>query len=231
MNKHIFKLFFISLFSTFMLSSCLKDDLNSPNVPQAGFTMINVHSASDFIIHRADNNLIQTMNNPLRFKGINFVYLYPGNRKIQTIDADNKIIVDSTYSIKDSLLYTSFVYTKALNKVGQRMIEDALLPNLETNSAFRFLNLAHDKINVDLFIGDTQTLDNRAYDGETFVANNYKFTSNATGNKRITVKNQAGQVLAEKEVDMKVRMHYSIVLIKNTTNNDYEILVYEQYRS
>lgn len=231
MNKHNITLLFVFLFSTFILSSCLKDDLESPNVPQAGFTMINVHSGSSYIIHRADNNFIQTMNNPLLYKGINFVYLYPGNRKIQTIDPDNNVIVDTTYTVKDSLLYTSLVYTKTNNKVGQRMVEDSLLNNLESNSAYRFINLSHDKVTVDLFIGDNLISDNQAYDGDALVANNYKFKSTETGTKRITVKNQAGQTLAEKDVNLRAHLHYSMVFIKNTANDDYELFVYEQYRN
>ena len=231
MNKHIFKLLFVSLFSTFFLSSCLKDDLESPNVPQAGFTMINVHSASNYIIHRADNNFIQTMNNPLLYKGINFVYLYPGNRKLQTIDADNKIVIDTTYTVKDSLLFTSFVYTKPANKVGQRMVEDALLGNLDSKSAYRFINLAHDKVTVNMYLGDAVEREDHAYDGDAVVANHYKFQPTDTGTKRITIKNQAGQTLAEKDVNLRAHLHYSLVFIKNTANEDYDLFVYEQYRN
>lgn len=231
MNTHIIKLLLLAITSTLLMTSCLKDDLNSPNVPQAGFTMINVHTSSPHIIHKADNNFIQTMNNPLTFKGINFVYLYPGNRKIQTIDASNKLLIDSTYAIKDSLLYTSFVYTKTDNKVGQHVSSDTLINNLNTNSAFRFLNLAYDKLSVDIYIGDDKVIENRIYDGDTFIKNNYKFTAQASGDKKIIVKNTANDILAEKEIKMSAGMHYSLILIKHTTENKYELIAHQQYRN
>jgi len=231
MNTYNIKLFFLAVLSTLTLTSCLKDDLNSPNVPQAGFTMINLYTGANSVIHKADNNFIQTMNNPLPFKGINFVYLYPGNRKIQTIDSSNKILIDSTYAIKDSLLYTSIVFDKADNKVGQRVVSDTLLSNLSTNGAFRFVNLSFDRISVDLFIGDTKVISNRAYDGNTLVPNNYKFVSQSSGNKKITVKNNANEMLAEKDINILAGMHYSFVLIKHTTENKYELVVHQQYRN
>jgi hypothetical protein len=231
MNTHIIKLLFLAVASTLMMTSCLKDDLNSPNVPQAGFTMINVHTASSHIIHKADNNFIQTMNNPLVFKGINFVYLYPGNRKIQTIDASNEILIDSTYAIKDSILYTSFVFTKADNKIGQHVVQDTLLNNLATNSAFRFLNLANDNIDVDLYINDTKVIDDSSYDGNTLVRNHYKFLTQSSGAKKIIIKNNANDILAEKDVNMVAGMHYSFVLIKDTAENKYELVAHQQYRN
>lgn len=232
MKTHIIKLFFLFSICTFLLSSCLKDDfLNNDYVPQAGFTMINAHSATDYIIHKADNNFIQTMNNPLHFKGINFVYLYPGNRKIQTIDENNNILIDSIYTVKDSTLYTSFVYTKPNEKAGQRLSEDVLLSNLGTNAAFRFLNFAHNQPTVNLSIGDTKVVENRAYDGSTVVADHYKFVSTASGAKKITIKNQANETLAEKDVTLHALMHYSILLIKHSDDNSYEILLHQQYRN
>lgn len=229
MNKHIIKLFFLAVAGTFLMTSCLKDDLNSPNIPQAGFTMINVHTGSEYIIHKADNNFIQTMNNPLHFKGINFVYLYPGNRKIQTIDPANKILIDSTYAIKDSLLYTSIVFSKAGNKIGQRLVSDTLLNNLSDHAAYRFVNLAYDNINVDLYIGDSKVIDNRVYDGNNLIANHYKFVAQSAGSKKIIVKNEANEILAEKDLNMHAKMHYSFVLIKHTAENKYELIIHQQY--
>lgn len=231
MNTHIFKLFFLAIASSLVMTSCLKDDLNSPNIPQAGFTMINVHTGSNSIIHKADNNFIQTMNNPLPFKGINFVYLYPGNRKIQTIDPTNKILIDSTYAIKDSLLYTSIVFSKAENKVGQHVVSDTLLNNLSTNSGIRFVNLAYDKINVDLYIGENKVFANRTYDGNTLSNNSFKFVSQSSGQKKLIAKNSAGDTLAEKDINLSTGMYYTLILIKHNTENTYELIAHQQYRN
>ena len=231
MNTRIFKLIFTLTLGSLIISSCLKDDfLNSDRVPQAGFTMINVYPGTDFIIHKADNNYIQTMNNPLQFKGINFVSLYPGNRKIQTIDKANTSLIDSTYSIKDSVLYTSFVYSKPNAKAAQHLIEDKLLDNLASNSAFRFLNLAYNQPIVNLYIDDAKVIENRVYDGN-LVADHYKFVSTASGLKKITVKNQANETLAERQVNLTNSMHYSIILVKLTAEDKYELIVHQQYRN
>ena len=234
MNIHILKLFSILILSSIILTSCLKDndDLNNLDVPQGGFTMMNVYSSTNFVIHKADNNFIQSMNSPLQFKGINFAYLFPGNRKIQTIDFENKILIDSTYTIKDGLLYSSIIYTKTNEKAGQILTEDKLLSDIGNNAAYRFLNLANNMTEADLYIGDTKVVDNRAFDGANFITNNYKFESIVSGAKKIIVKNQADEVLAEKDITLNTKVHYSMILIRNMkNNNNYELIVYEQYKN
>ena len=233
MNKNIFKLFFILTLGTYFMSSCLKDDLNEYNdyPPQAGFSMINAYSGSDFVIHKADNNFIQTMNEPLRFKEINFVYLYPGNRKIQTINKENKILMDSTFSIKNGSLYTSFLFTKSGNKLGQHLVSDTLVDNLASNSAIRFLNFAFDKNNIDVYLDDTQIIENRNFDGNAVVFDHFKFISQPSGVNKITVKDANQSILAEKELTFSAGIHYTLLLIKSSGENKYELIAHQQYRN
>lgn len=233
MKTKFIHLLITCVLGTGILSSCLKDDLspNSPNIPQAAFTMINLYSIAPYVIHKADNNFIQTMNRPLQFKEINFVYLYPGNRKIQTIDHNNEVLIDSTFTIKDSTLYTSFVFDKPNNKAGQILTTDKLLNNLETNAGVRFLNLSKDEIAVDAYIGDVKIADNRAYDGANTAQNltNYLFVSQQSGDRKITIRNSSDEILVEKDFNFKAKMHYTLTLVKRSTANEYDLWIYTQY--
>lgn len=234
MNTKYLKLLLITTFFTLLFSSCMKDSDLSPNdnmIAQAGFTMINAYTGSDYVVHKADNNFIQTMNNPLTYKAINFVYLYPGNRKIQTIDKENRILLDSTYAIKNAHLYTSIVFKKPGNKLGQHLVADSLLTNTASNSAIRFLNLAENKNNLDVYIGDTKVVSERDYDGNTTILNHFKFFSQNSGSTTVTIKDQEDNLLIERTINFAAGMHYTFILLNTSKENNYELLVHQQYRN
>lgn len=234
MKSRILKVLFAACIAvtTTLQQSCLKDDLDYSNVPQAGFTMINLYDQADGIIHKADNNYIQAMNSPLQYKGINFVYLYPGNRRIQTLSLNGNVLLDSVYTIKDSLLYTSVVFSKPNATVGQLLIEDQLVENLEDSQvALRFFNLAKSNITADVFVDNTQLVDDRTFDGiPTSNHDKFDFVKASATAQKIIVKNQQDEVVAEKELKLNARRQYSIFLINKEESNTYEILIFEQYR-
>ncbi|MCA5005757.1 DUF4397 domain-containing protein [Sphingobacterium bovistauri] len=234
MNKKSIKLFLFATLGLFFLNGCMKDsdELLNDLPPQAFFTMINAYEGSDFVIHKADNNFIQTMNNPLLFKAINFVYLYPGNRKIQTIDKQNNIIIDSTFTIKDESLYTSIIFRTLGNKAGQHLIVDSLVNNLATNSALRFLNLAEGTHNINVFLSNTAIISNRNFDGTTADLNHFKFVPQQSGFNKIIIKDESNQTLIEKDINLAPGIHYTIALIKSSIDeNKYEIIAHQQYRN
>lgn len=228
------KLFLFAALGLFSLNSCMKEDFENhndyTNIAQAFFTMINAYGSSEFVIHKADNNYIQTMNNPLKFKEINLVALYPGNRRLQTLDKDNKILIDSTYAIKDKTLYTSIIFNKSGNKAGQHLIVDTLLNNLANNAAIRFVNLAEGTENVDLFVGNNEVISNRSFDGTKYLPQNYKFIPQQLSMAKVTAKDAANNTLAEREISFSAGIHYTFILIKNI-NSQYEIIAHQQYKN
>lgn len=231
MKTNIFKLLTTLVIGAFLLSSCLKDDLQSPRIPQAGFSMVNIFSSSTFLINKADNNYIQTMNNPLRFKEINFIYLYPGNRNLETFDDKNNLILDSTFTIKDSLLYTSFIFNKTKDLAAQQLVEDKLLNTDESNAAFRFLNFSYDKLKIDLYSDDKKIIEDRNFDGNALNLENFQFTNIHSGEHTFVVKDKNNLPIIQKEVNLKSHIHYSLMLIKNSLNDQYELLITDQYRN
>lgn len=216
----------IFLFTLLVITGCLKDD-TSPILPQAGFTMINLYSNANFIIHRADNNYIQTMNNPLGYKQIDFAYLYPGVRKIQSIDNQNKVLIDTAYTIKDSLLYTSFLFDKSSNKAGQLLVEDIITNKSDNNPSIRFLNFDKSKI-VDVFFDNEKVFAERGFDGESIDKSNFSFIPKTAGKRKIIIKDASETKIAEKEFEFTNKTYYSIVFIES--NDTYEILIYTQYK-
>ncbi|SKB59570.1 protein of unknown function [Sphingobacterium nematocida] len=236
MKTKTIKLFFIALLSVSVLSGCLKDNDDINNIPRATLTMVNAYTASPYILHMADNNYLQSPHNPLQYNtfGTPPSYLYTGNRKIKTISADSKTLIDTVYTFKDSSYYTSFVYG-TLEKPKQIIAEDKEVENLGTKSALRFFHLANNtaKVNVYLNSKETPIYSNRAIEdvltGEnlthaTFVAQN-------SGKTNIIVTDESNNTLIERSVDLAAGRYYSIILTgdKNSTEKPLYIGVVAQY--
>lgn len=231
MKKINVQLFLTVLFSVIFLSSCLKDNDNMGYYPQAAFTMVNAYSPTNAVIYQADQNAIQSPMNPLVFKSYTFAYLFPGNRRIQTIASDSKTIVDTLYSFKDSTYYTSFVYG-TIEKPRHLISTDKLLSNLETKAAIRFLHLANNIGKVDVFVGDEQTprFDDRNF-SESLKSEETTFTQQNSGKQKIIVKDELGNKVLEREFDFAAGLHYSLILIgdKENANAPLYIGVVKQY--
>ncbi|WP_164122085.1 DUF4397 domain-containing protein [Sphingobacterium sp. xlx-130] len=236
MKTNTIKLFFIALLSVSVLSGCLKDNDDINNIPRATLTMVNAYTPSPYIMHMADNNNLQSAYNPLHYNtyGVPPTFLYTGNRKIKTISAENKTLIDTVYTFKDSSYYTSFVYGTA-EKPKQIIAEDKEVENLGSKSALRFFHLANNtgKVNVYINSKETPIYSNRAIEGvltgenlahATFVAQN-------SGKTNIIVTDESNNTLVERSVDLASGRYYSIILAgdKNSTERPLYLGVVAQY--
>ncbi|WP_164108339.1 MULTISPECIES: DUF4397 domain-containing protein [Sphingobacterium] len=236
MKTNTIKLFFIALLSVSVLSGCLKDNDDINNIPRATLTMVNAYTPSPYIMHMADNNNLQSAYNPLQYNtyGVPPTFLYTGNRKIKTISAENKTLIDTVYTFKDSSYYTSFVYGTA-EKPKQIIAEDKEVENLGSKSALRFFHLANNtgKVNVYINSKETPIYSNRAIEGvltgenlahATFVAQN-------SGKTNIIVTDESNNTLVERSVDLASGRYYSIILAgdKNSTERPLYLGVVAQY--
>ena len=219
MKKINVKLFFTAILGVLCLSSCLKDNDQVGYYPQAVFTMVNAYSPTQAVIYRADQNAIQSPLNPLTFKSYTFSYLFPGNRRIQTIASDSKTIVDTLYTFKDSTYYTSFVYGSE-STPKHLIATDKLLGSLDNKSALRFLHLANNIGKVDIYIGDEETARFPAKDPSSVQpSDDLVFTAHNSGKQKIIVKDEHHTKILEREFDFAPGIHYSIILIGDKLND------------
>lgn len=236
MKTKTIKLFFIALLSVWVLSGCLKDNDDINNIPRATLTMINAYTASPSIIHMADNNNLQTPHNPLKYNtyGVPPAYLYTGNRNLKTISAENKTLIDTVYTFKDSSYYSSFVFG-TLEKPKQIIAEDKSVENLGTKSAIRFFHLANNtaKVNVYLNSKDTPIYSGREIEnvltGQSLT--HADFVAQNSGKNNIIVTDENNNTLIERSTDFVAGGYYSIILTgdKNSTETPLYIGVVRQY--
>lgn len=217
-----------------MLSSCLKDNDEIANYPQAALTMVNAYTPSHHIYHRADNNSIQTNGNPIQYKAYTYAYLFPGNRKLSTLDDANKTILDTTYSFKDSTYYTSFVYGN-ITKSRQLITQDKFIADLGTKTGLRFFHLANNQSKVNVYLGTNETTaiyPNRIFEGSEAINNpNSTFTAQTSGKQKVTIKDENNTTLIDREYDFVAGKYYSIILIgdKNSTDTPLYLGIVNQY--
>lgn len=236
MKTQTIKLFFAALISVSFLSGCLKDNDDINNIPRAVLTLVNAYSPAPYIVQMADNNYLTTGYDPLVYNTYSAVpkSLFTGNRKIKTIAPDNKVLVDTVFTFKDSTYYSSFVFGSA-EMPKQIITEDKSVAELNDKSALRFFHLANNvgKVNVYLNNKDAAIYSAREIEdvlvGEslthaTFVAQN-------SGKTNIIITDESNNTLVERSVDLAAGRYYSIILTgdKNVAEKPLYIGVVAQY--
>ncbi|WP_333802506.1 DUF4397 domain-containing protein, partial [Sphingobacterium multivorum] len=151
-NYRLFNFIAIAL-AAFFLTSCLKDNDDQP-IPAALLTMVNGYTDANAVIYFADGGPLQNPNYPLGFKSYAQIGLFTGARRIAVSAEYNTKLTDTTVTIKDSTIYTSFLFgTKA--KPVQVITTDRINKDIKnTESGLRFFNLAEGTDLVTLKIGD-----------------------------------------------------------------------------
>lgn len=217
MKTQTIKLFFIALLSVSVLSGCLKDNDDFNNIPRAGLTLVNAYAPAPYIIQNADHNELTSGYNPLRYNTYSNLplSLFTGNRKITTFSPDHKLLVDTTFTFKDSTYYTSFVYGTA-EMPKQIITEDKSVDKLKDQSALRFFHLANNTAKVNVYLNTTETAIYSAREQEgALVGPNLehaKFVAQASGKTNIIITDEAGKKLIERSVDLAAGRYYSIIL-------------------
>lgn len=213
------------LFTILVTTSCLKDGEPAPNVPKAALRMVNAFSYAESIIFTQDNNYITPPNAPLKYSEYtnSLAFIFPGNKRLKIYDTQNKLVSDTTITLKDSTFYTSFVFGNT-EKAKNLITTDVSLTNIGTNVAIRFLHLASNLANVNVHVGQigTPIYENRAPEllSTNTSISNAGFKAQKSGKQKIIITDTNNVVLIEREYDFIQSRYYSIILIgdnKSTT--------------
>ncbi len=204
------------------LSSCLKGDDDYVRPPAGYMTFINAFPESAGLHFQLDSRMLNNGYRPLPFREYTVAALYAGNRNIRVFPAEeNRTLIDSTITVRDSVAYSSFVYgTKTAPKFA--MTQDRSLENLGNRVAFRFLNLANGVSNVNVFIGNESTASfaNRPVETGATAVSNQTFMAKETSNASITVTNASGTTIASREsYSFKQGFYYTLILIGTKDNS------------
>lgn len=215
-NYRFFNFIAIAL-ATFLLSSCLKDN-DDQRVPMALFTMVNGYSDANAVIYYADGGALQNPNYPMEFKSYRpIVGLFTGARKIDVYAEYNSILTDTTITVKDSTIYTSFLFgTKA--KPVQVITTDRINKDIKnTETGLRFFNFAEGTDMVSLKIGDQASPSewtNRAKETQNSASAHQGFIAQKSGTFTVTARDKAGKTIATRsDIKLVEGYYYSLILI------------------
>ncbi len=145
--------------SVALLGSCLRGEEAAP-VPAGGMTFINTFIEANQVAYRLDQSYIQDQFNPLDYRSYGFGLLFAReNRRLEIYSAyEQARLVDTTFTIRDSVFYSSIVYgthDDPRHFVTIDRIPDGVDDPREV-AAVRFYNLANLPHRVTLRIGDIE---------------------------------------------------------------------------
>ena len=125
--------------------------------------------------------------------------------------------MDTTITIKDSTIYTSFVYGSK-SKPVQVITTDRINKDIkDTESGVRFFNLAEGTDQVTLQIGDQASpteWSNRGKETQSSATAHQGFIAQKSGTYTIVAKDKAGKTIASrKDVKLAENYYYSLILI------------------
>lgn len=231
--KKLLPILFLGLI--LMSTSCLKDNDTVPNVPTAALRMVNAYSYAQSIVFTENNNYLTAPSIPLKYNEYttNLALIFPGNKSIRVYDDLNKLVSDTTITLKDSTYYTSFVFGNT-EKAKNLITTDVSLTDLGAKSALRFLHLASNLGNVNLYIDDITTplYENRIPEllSENTNLSHTTFKAENSGKRKITITDINNNKLVEREHDFKQNRYYSIILTgdKNNTSKPLYIGIIQQ---
>lgn len=220
-NYRLFNFIAIAL-ATFLLSSCLKDN-DDQRIPAAFFTMVNGYSDANAVVYYADGGPLQNLNYPLEFKSYTpIVGLFTGARKIAVSAEYNTVLVDTTVTIKDSTIYTSFIYGNK-SKPVQVITTDKINKEIKnTESGLRFFNFAEGTDQVTLQIASQTSpteWTNRAKETQNSATAHQGFIAQKSGTYTVIAKDKAGKTIAtRKDIKLAENYYYSLILIGKATD-------------
>lgn len=214
-NYRLFNFIAIALAALF-LTSCLKDNDDQP-IPAALLTMVNGYTDANAVIYFADGGPLQNPNYPLGFKSYAQIGLFTGARRIAVSAEYNTKLTDTTVTIKDSTIYTSFLFgTKS--KPVQVITTDRINKDIKnTESGLRFFNLAEGTDLVSLKIGDQTSPSewtNRAQETQNSASAHQGFIAQKSGTFTVTARDKAGKTIATRsDIKLVEGYYYSLILI------------------
>ncbi len=194
-----------------VLSSCVKNNDNSPRVPAAGLMSFNLAPDEDGLLFRITGNYLTP--SPLSFTSYSGGYqgVYTGSRLIEAIDyASNQTLATATGNFADSSYYSLF-FAGYNGKHRNIIVEDKLnsLPATNTDAYVRYINVVADSTlspAVSVKSGSTSVFNDNAAFGSVS-----EFKAVPAGEVAITVNNATG-VDATRTIQLEARKVYTILL-------------------
>lgn len=198
------------LFAGLVLTSCLKDDDDTPNPPAAGLMAFNLSpdvAAAGFSI--SGNNLTSM---PLGFNSYTGTYLaiFPGTRSVESYNFNSGNTIATASREFGSERYYSVFLVGADSSYSNIIVEDMLDSLSGTGKAFiRYINAIPDASDPSVTI---------AVNGTNVVNENADFTSVSEftavdpGSAAITVSN-GGSINANRTINLEAQKIYTIMLI------------------
>lgn len=209
----------IALFGTLSLlfSGCLKDGENTPT-PASSLTIVNAYTSSDAILAFNEHNAITQA--PIGYREYwssfnSYIYIFPGERRLTIKSLENSeahTILDTLVTFRDSTFYTSLVYGTQ-DDPKQIITTDKVVESLGEESAIRFFNISQVAEKVTVFINDEEVFSGYGKETEETGKEHAKFIASPTGELEIVVKNESGEVIAERSNFKFLRgSYYSLIL-------------------
>lgn len=199
----------------FLFSGCLKDN-DYTRIPSAGLYMFNGYPDASGLAIYLDQNHVRSPYNPLIYRGVDYANAYTGNRRLRILTPNGELLADSTLVMRDSMIYSSFMYGRQENP-KHVITEDRAVSGLENGqSAVRFLNLADVAGAISLTIGDEEipSFSSRPTETQSSATANESFVAKSSGNHTLIIKDAAGNELARREnVSLVSELYYTIILV------------------
>lgn len=206
-------------------TSCLKNNDPGPYIPKAALKMVNAYTDAEALIFTADNNYITPANLPIRYNEYTtrVALLFPGNKNLKVYSQDNRLVSDTTITLRDSTYYTSFVFGNT-QKAKNLITTDVSLGNIGANSAIRFFHLGSNLGNVNVYIDNTTSTP--IYSNVTpeilntsNTSTNSIFKAQNSGKHKIIITDTNNTPIIEREYELLQSRYYSIIISGDNNSN------------
>ncbi|WP_353196471.1 hypothetical protein [Parapedobacter defluvii] len=207
--------------SVALLGSCLRGSDPQPE-RVGGMTFVNTFIEANGAFYLVDRNTIQGLY-PLDYRtyGPSWPVYYPGEgRRLEIYSSyEDARLVDTTFSMQDSVYYSSIVY--GTHDDPRHFITEDRIPDGVDDpaaiAAVRFYNLANTERRVTLRIGEIESVAafrNRPLETPASGKQGEDFIPVAIGNYTVTVVDEEGETVAIRQgtVDLPAGSYTSIFL-------------------
>ena len=206
------------LAGTLGLTSCLDNDDDQLNFPDAGYVSIyNGAPSNEGVIVYADQNKVN--NFPIKYAEVlGYQNFFPGDRLFKFSEPNSLTsLLEKEYEIKVDSVYSMFVLEDQGELDAVLVDDDWSQPNAG-EAQFRMINLSPDAGTVSLMLDDQET----AFVEELAFKANSEFETLDTKSYKLTVFSSEGEELATaSNVELKGNRVYTLVLrgYKQSTEN------------
>lgn len=215
------KLVLALLIGTLLLNSCMKGD-DTPREPSGTLALFNGYTPSQSVSYYLDGQPASPNTPYTTFQAFNNIAI--GSRVLTITTSNNSSLADTTFTMKENTVYTSYIYgTSASPK--SLLTEETYLTDLGDRAAIRLIHLANEvNEEVDFYIGDEKIapLSNRLQETKESMKESQKFVSvDRNGTFDIWIKDKDGNKLDSLK-NTQLRSGYYFSFIWHGVNDDDE---------